>query len=146
MVADFARDEYKLDDAQVATIMQKVREGDLTMVLKAWEQDIKVRVPASSSHVGRGLILIRRSGSDTEPGQGCFPRQFGPVATHPDPKGQGRRRSGHERDREDASEPATHVRLCRRRSFAHHTCRTRTVGDSVGSGQKISRGKRRQTG
>jgi nuclear-control-of-ATPase protein 2 len=48
MVADFARDQYKLDDAQVETVMRRVREGDLTMVLKAWEQDIKVRAHPST--------------------------------------------------------------------------------------------------
>jgi nuclear-control-of-ATPase protein 2 len=43
MVADFARDQYHLDDAQIEELTKRVREGDLTMVLRAWEQDIKVR-------------------------------------------------------------------------------------------------------
>lgn len=42
MVLDFGRDEYKLSEAQLAELGTRVREGDLTAVLKAWEQDIKV--------------------------------------------------------------------------------------------------------
>lgn len=42
MVLDFGRDEYKLSEAQLQELAEKVRVGDLTSVLKAWEQDIKV--------------------------------------------------------------------------------------------------------
>jgi len=42
MVLDFGRDEYKLSESQLAELGTRVREGDLTAVLKAWEQDIKV--------------------------------------------------------------------------------------------------------
>lgn len=42
MVLDFDREVYKMDDAQLAQISSKVRDGDLSEVLKAWETDIKV--------------------------------------------------------------------------------------------------------
>ena len=44
MVVDFARDEYRLSDRDLDALAQKVRSGDLTTVLRAWEQDIKVCV------------------------------------------------------------------------------------------------------
>jgi len=43
MVVDFARDEYGLAGAELETLRDRVRAGDLTAVLKAWEKDIKVR-------------------------------------------------------------------------------------------------------
>lgn len=43
MVVDFARDEYKLGPEQLQVLAQQVRAGDLTPVLRVWEEDIKVR-------------------------------------------------------------------------------------------------------
>lgn len=40
MVADFARDQ-KLPSDQVATVARRVREGDMTVVLGAYEKDLK---------------------------------------------------------------------------------------------------------
>jgi hypothetical protein len=42
MVVDFAKDEYHLSGPELDVLAEKVRSGDLTTVLKAWEQDIKV--------------------------------------------------------------------------------------------------------
>ena len=43
MVVDFARDEYKLEPEELQVLAQQVRAGDLTPVLRVWEEDIKVR-------------------------------------------------------------------------------------------------------
>ena len=43
MVVDFARDEYKLGPEELQVLAQQVRAGDLTPVLRVWEEDIKVR-------------------------------------------------------------------------------------------------------
>ena len=53
MVADFGRDRYRWDPEQVRLAELKVREGDLTEVLRAWEQEIKT--PFRSA-VGGSLI------------------------------------------------------------------------------------------
>lgn len=42
MVVDFDREVYGYRDQQLADAKLRVREGDLSEVLKAWEQDIKV--------------------------------------------------------------------------------------------------------
>jgi nuclear-control-of-ATPase protein 2 len=42
MVVEFGRDEYKMGDEELRLLGEKVRQGDLTSVLKVWEQDIKV--------------------------------------------------------------------------------------------------------
>lgn len=44
MVVDFARDEYKLGPEELQVLAQQVRAGDLTPVLRVWEEDIKVCV------------------------------------------------------------------------------------------------------
>ncbi|OAD07978.1 hypothetical protein MUCCIDRAFT_158221 [Mucor lusitanicus CBS 277.49] len=41
MVAEFARDHYRLPEEQVGALMSRVREGDMSMVLKAYEEEIK---------------------------------------------------------------------------------------------------------
>lgn len=43
MVLDFDREVYKMNDAQLARVSSKLRDGDLSEVLQAWETDIKVR-------------------------------------------------------------------------------------------------------
>ncbi|KAK4058676.1 Nuclear control of ATPase protein 2 [Microbotryomycetes sp. JL221] len=53
MVVDFGREQYKLPDAQLQELAQKVRDGNLTTVLKAWEQDIKSPI---RSAIGGNLI------------------------------------------------------------------------------------------
>ena len=45
MVVDFGRDEYHLSGPELDVLTEKVRSGDLTTVLKAWEKDIKVSLP-----------------------------------------------------------------------------------------------------
>jgi hypothetical protein len=49
MVVDFAKDEYHLSGPELDALAEKVRSGDLTTVLKAWEQDIKVSSPQLSA-------------------------------------------------------------------------------------------------
>lgn len=41
MVAEFARDHYHLPEGQVGDLMSRVREGDMSMILKAYEEEIK---------------------------------------------------------------------------------------------------------
>ena len=41
MVADFAKDQ-KLTGEEVARIVSRVREGDMTLVLETYENDLKV--------------------------------------------------------------------------------------------------------
>lgn len=43
MVIDFDREVYKMSDSELAQIKTNLRDGDLSEVLKAWENDIKVR-------------------------------------------------------------------------------------------------------
>lgn len=106
MVLDFGRDEYKMSEVQLAELGKRVREGDLTAVLKAWEQDIKVRLlpPFSSARLTLALIIVAHSLS----------RRWNshPHAAHPGPEGQGRRRPRHGRHREDVALAAAHLRLC----------------------------------
>ena len=42
MVAQFGRDHYHLSEAEIAQLSSQVREGDLSSVLKAYEEAIKV--------------------------------------------------------------------------------------------------------
>jgi nuclear control of ATPase protein 2 len=42
MVAEFGRDHYHFTEEQVAQLSSQVREGDLSSVLKAYEEAIKV--------------------------------------------------------------------------------------------------------
>ncbi|KAM0792493.1 hypothetical protein ACM66B_005165 [Microbotryomycetes sp. NB124-2] len=53
MVVDFGREQYKMPEPQLQDLAQKVRDGDLTTVLKAWEQDIKAPI---RSAIGGNLI------------------------------------------------------------------------------------------
>jgi nuclear-control-of-ATPase protein 2 len=41
MVAEFARDHYKLPENQVNSLIKNVREGDMSLILKAYENEIK---------------------------------------------------------------------------------------------------------
>ncbi|KAK4513745.1 40S ribosomal protein [Mucor velutinosus] len=41
MVAEFARDHYQLPEDQVGGLISRVREGDMSMILKAYEEEIK---------------------------------------------------------------------------------------------------------
>lgn len=47
MVAQFGRDHYNLSDDQLAQLTSQVREGDLSSVLKAYEEAIKVYIPSA---------------------------------------------------------------------------------------------------
>lgn len=42
MVLQFARDHHALSSSDAQQIMQNVRDGDLSVVLKEYEQQIKV--------------------------------------------------------------------------------------------------------
>ena len=59
MVVDFARDEYHLSGSELDVLAEKVRSGDLTTVLKAWEQDIKVSSLSLSRTIFRNLFSPR---------------------------------------------------------------------------------------
>ncbi|GAA5830250.1 hypothetical protein JCM3766R1_002840 [Sporobolomyces carnicolor] len=62
MVVDFARDEYRLSDRELDALAQKVRSGDLTTVLRAWEQDIKspIRSAVGGSLIRTLLIQVQK--------------------------------------------------------------------------------------
>ncbi|GAA5970327.1 hypothetical protein JCM3765_003045 [Sporobolomyces pararoseus] len=62
MVVDFARDEYHLSGSELDVLAEKVRSGDLTTVLKAWEQDIKspIRSAVGGSLIRTLLIQVQK--------------------------------------------------------------------------------------
>ncbi|GAA6059532.1 hypothetical protein JCM10212_006030 [Sporobolomyces blumeae] len=62
MVVDFARDEYHLSGPELDALAARVREGDLTTVLKAWEQDIKspIRSAVGGSLIRTLLIQVQK--------------------------------------------------------------------------------------
>ncbi|GAA5967967.1 hypothetical protein JCM11641_003683 [Rhodosporidiobolus odoratus] len=62
MVLDFARDEYRLQPDELATLSEKVRSGDLTPVLRAWEKDIKspIRSAVGGSLIRTLLIQVQK--------------------------------------------------------------------------------------
>ncbi|GAA5927719.1 hypothetical protein JCM1841_006019 [Sporobolomyces salmonicolor] len=62
MVVDFGRDEYHLSPDQLSELAEKVRLGDLTPVLKAWEKDIKspIRSAVTGSLVRTLLIQVQK--------------------------------------------------------------------------------------
>ncbi|GAA5922601.1 hypothetical protein JCM3775_005789 [Rhodotorula graminis] len=62
MVVDFARDEYGLGGVELETLRDRVRAGDLTAVLKAWEKDIKapIRSAVSGSLIRTLLIQVQK--------------------------------------------------------------------------------------
>ncbi|SCZ95862.1 BZ3500_MvSof-1268-A1-R1_Chr8-1g09844 [Microbotryum saponariae] len=62
MVIDFGRDEYKLSEAQLGDLKEKVRAGDLTPVLKAFEHDLKspLRSAISGSLIRTLLIQVQK--------------------------------------------------------------------------------------
>ncbi|SCV66999.1 BQ2448_5645 [Microbotryum intermedium] len=62
MVIDFGRDEYKLSEAQLGDLKDKVRAGDLTPVLKAFEHDLKspLRSAISGSLIRTLLIQVQK--------------------------------------------------------------------------------------
>lgn len=62
MVVDFGRDEYKMTEPQLVELAGKVRNGDLTAVLQAWEQDIKkpIRSAVGGSLIRTLLIQVQK--------------------------------------------------------------------------------------
>ncbi|CAH7690588.1 nuclear control of ATP synthase 2 [Phakopsora pachyrhizi] len=42
MAIDFGREKFKWNKDKLSHVAQKVREGNLTIVLKVWEQEIEV--------------------------------------------------------------------------------------------------------
>jgi nuclear-control-of-ATPase protein 2 len=104
MVIDFARDEYRLSPDELGELALKVRSGDLTPVLRAWEKDIKVRyrfdlpflLSSSFRSVERRPLPRRNEHSLPLVFIVSHPlrrRWFShPHPPHPSPKSQGRRR------------------------------------------------------
>ncbi|KAM0756588.1 NCA2-domain-containing protein [Meredithblackwellia eburnea MCA 4105] len=62
MVVDFGRDEYRLTPEELQALSEKVKVGDLTSVLKAWEKDIKspIRSAVSGSLIRTLLIQVQK--------------------------------------------------------------------------------------
>ncbi|GAA6012507.1 hypothetical protein JCM11491_004355 [Sporobolomyces phaffii] len=62
MVVDFAKDEYHLSRPELDVLAERVRSGDLTTVLKAWEQDIKspIRSAVGGSLIRTLLIQVQK--------------------------------------------------------------------------------------
>ncbi|GAA5878484.1 hypothetical protein JCM3774_006416 [Rhodotorula dairenensis] len=62
MVVDFARDEYKLGPDELQVLAQQVRAGDLTPVLRVWEEDIKspIKSAVRGSLVRTLLIQVQK--------------------------------------------------------------------------------------
>ncbi|GAA6004988.1 Nca2p [Rhodotorula paludigena] len=62
MVVDFARDQYRVEGGELAQLRERARQGDLTTVLKAWEQDIKspIRSAVSGSLIRTLLIQVQK--------------------------------------------------------------------------------------
>lgn len=140
MVLDFGRDEYKLSDVQLSELSKRVREGDLTAVLKAWEQDIKVRWSP--------LLSVRSlPRSPAPPSAVAHPlgrrRLPHPHAPHSSAKGQGGRGPRHGRHREDAALAAAYLRLCRSCAEYLGAVRRGKLGervDEAGWGQEAHEG------
>ena len=42
MVLDFERDQRQLSNEEMITLFNRIRDGDLSMVLKVYEQELKV--------------------------------------------------------------------------------------------------------
>lgn len=61
MVVDFARDEYRLGPEELQRLAEQVKAGDLTPVLRVWEEDIKVRGPVLPCSVEAEADLGSRS-------------------------------------------------------------------------------------
>lgn len=62
MVVDFGRDQYGLTGDQLTELAQKVKVGDLTTVLRVWEEDIKspIRSAVSGSLIRTLLIQVQK--------------------------------------------------------------------------------------
>ncbi|GAA5978343.1 hypothetical protein JCM10908_004322 [Rhodotorula pacifica] len=62
MVVDFARDEYKLGPEELQVLAEQVRAGDLTPVLRVWEEDIKspIKSAVRGSLVRTLLIQVQK--------------------------------------------------------------------------------------
>lgn len=58
MVVDFGRDVYHLDSAQLSVLEQKVKEGDMESVLKAYEKEIQSPIKSALfGHLIRTLLI-----------------------------------------------------------------------------------------
>lgn len=42
MVLDFVRDQRQLNDEEIVNLTYRIRDGDLSMVLRVYEQELKV--------------------------------------------------------------------------------------------------------
>ncbi|KAH8925927.1 NCA2-domain-containing protein [Atractiella rhizophila] len=62
MVVDFARENYNVSQSELDEIGRKVKEGDITTVLTAWEKDIKkpLRSAVSGSLIRTLLIQVQK--------------------------------------------------------------------------------------
>ena len=59
MVADFAKD-MKLSSGEIADVARRVREGDMTLILGAYENDLKAR---SISRTNYACVKLTRGDS-----------------------------------------------------------------------------------
>jgi len=58
MVIDFARDNLQLSPEELVGISNKIREGDLSIVLKAYEQELKKPFKSTiTGHLVRTLLI-----------------------------------------------------------------------------------------
>ena len=80
MVADFAKDQ-KLTGEEVARIVSRVREGDMTLVLETYENDLKVCIRTSTARFSADRSLVTTQVSTR--------RQSSPNAAHTDTESQG---------------------------------------------------------
>ena len=80
MVADFAKDQ-KLTGEEVVRIVSRVREGDMTLVLETYENDLKVCIRTSTARFSADRSLVTTQVSTR--------RQSSPNAAHTDTESQG---------------------------------------------------------
>lgn len=95
MVLDFGKEHYKMGSDQLASLSKAVQNGDISVVMKAYEHELKVRyhfllhllsaydLEPNSIGISFSLILL-----DTI--QRCNLWQPGPNAVDSDPEDQGR--------------------------------------------------------
>ncbi|KAA1065177.1 Nuclear control of ATPase protein 2 [Puccinia graminis f. sp. tritici] len=61
MVVEFGRDKLKWSEEELSKLSESVKEGNLTSVLKVWEQEIKVKVDLSLAMDGIQSVLRSQS-------------------------------------------------------------------------------------
>ncbi|CAO0792124.1 unnamed protein product [Mucor circinelloides] len=68
MVAEFARDHYQLPEDQVGSLIHRVREGDMSVILKAYEEEIKhpLRNAVKGDLIQTLLIQVQKTKVDVD--------------------------------------------------------------------------------